>query len=126
ARKRISARPPAPRCEWSRGMIGPGRSSGSRPRVRMGRGRLLDVVSVNVGPLREVPWRGRTIRTGIFKEPAAGRLTVRSLGFDGDRQADPRVHGGPGKAVYAYPDEHYGPWRGELPGMDLPPGMFGE
>ncbi|MEY2538204.1 MAG: hypothetical protein QOG67_1944 [Verrucomicrobiota bacterium] len=51
---------------------------------------------------------------------------MRSLNLAGDRQADLTVHGGIDKAVYAYPSEHYSYWGGELPGMDLPWGMFGE
>ena len=51
---------------------------------------------------------------------------LRTLNLDGDKQADLSVHGGVYKAVYAYPSEHYDYWRGELPGVDLPPGMFGE
>ena len=51
---------------------------------------------------------------------------LRTLNLDGDRQADLSVHGGPTKAVYAYPAEHYDFWRKELPEMELPFGMFGE
>jgi MOSC domain-containing protein YiiM len=51
---------------------------------------------------------------------------VRTLNLDGDRQADLTVHGGPEKAVYVYPSEHYAFWKRELPEMDLPWGMFGE
>ena len=51
---------------------------------------------------------------------------VRQLNLDGDRQADLTVHGGPYKAVYAYPSEHYPFWRQELPDIDLPFGKFGE
>ena len=51
---------------------------------------------------------------------------MRTLNLDGDQQADLTVHGGISKAVYAYPSEHYGYWRTELPGMELPWGMFGE
>jgi MOSC domain-containing protein YiiM len=53
-------------------------------------------------------------------------VRVRTLNLDGDRQADLSVHGGPDKAVYIYPAEHYPYWRGELPGLELPWGMFGE
>ena len=80
----------------------------------------MDIVSISVGLPREVSWKGKTIRTGIFKEPVTGRVSLRALNLDGDRQADLKVHGGPSKAVYAYPSEHYEPWRRELPGMDLP------
>jgi MOSC domain-containing protein YiiM len=87
---------------------------------------MMKLVSVNVGLPRELEWRGRPVTTGIFKSPVAGRVRVRTLNLDGDRQADLSVHGGPDKAVYAYPAEHYEFWRQELPGVDLPPGSFGE
>ncbi len=86
----------------------------------------MKVLSVNVGLPRTVEWKGRTVTTGIFKEPVDGRVAVRYLNLEGDRQADLSVHGGPDKAVYAYPAEHYAYWRRELPGMNLPLGMFGE
>jgi MOSC domain-containing protein YiiM len=66
------------------------------------------------------------VSTGIFKDPIAGRVMLRKLNLDGDRQADLTVHGGPEKAVYAYPGEHYPFWKRELPDMDLPWGVFGE
>jgi MOSC domain-containing protein YiiM len=73
-----------------------------------------------------VTYAGETINTGIFKQPIAGPVQLRTLNLDGDRQADLSVHGGPYKAVYAYPSEHYPFWREELPGVDLPWGAFGE
>ena len=69
---------------------------------------------------------GDPVSTGIFKQPVAGRVALRTLNLDGDRQADLSVHGGPSKAVYAYPSEHYDYWKRELPDMELPWGMFGE
>jgi MOSC domain-containing protein YiiM len=66
------------------------------------------------------------VQTGIFKTPTHGRVRVRTLNLEGDRQADLSVHGGPDKAIYAYPSEHYDYWRGEFPNMQLPWGMFGE
>ena len=86
----------------------------------------MRLVSVNVGLPREVTHKGKTITTGIFKEPARGRVALRTLNLEGDKQADVSVHGGPSKAVYAYPIEHYEYWRAELPDVHLPPGMFGE
>jgi len=86
----------------------------------------MKVVSVNVGRPREVMWKGKRVTTGIFKEPVSGRVMMRSLNLDGDRQADLSVHGGSSKAVYAYPVEHYEYWRKELPEMKLPWGKFGE
>jgi MOSC domain-containing protein YiiM len=66
------------------------------------------------------------VSTGIFKEPVSGRVMMRTLNLDGDRQADLSVHGGKDKAVYCYPSEHYEFWKRELPEMKLPWGMFGE
>src|SRR5918992_4938477 len=86
----------------------------------------MRIISLNVGRPRLVVWDGRTVSTGIFKTPVEGRRMLRALNLDGDRQADLTVHGGPTKAAYAYPSEHYDFWRGELPGMELPWGMFGE
>src|SRR3954454_18207862 len=86
----------------------------------------MNIISVSVGLVREVPWKGKSIRTGIYKEPVDGRVMARTLNLDGDRQADLTVHGGSSKAVYAYPGEHYEFWRREFPEMELPYGMFGE
>jgi MOSC domain-containing protein YiiM len=86
----------------------------------------VKVVSVNVGRPRRVDWRGRKVRSAIWKEPVAGPIRVTRLGLEGDKQSDLRVHGGPDKAVYAYPSEHYAHWARELPGAELPWGAFGE
>ena len=86
----------------------------------------MKLLSVNVARPRLVVWRGEPVSTGIFKEPVAGRVMLRALNLDGDRQADLTVHGGRHKAAYVYPSEHYAFWREELPGTELPWGMFGE
>ncbi len=87
---------------------------------------MAKLISVNVGVPREVAKRGKTVTTSIFKEPVEGRVMLRRLNLDGDRQSDLTVHGGANKAVYAYAAEHYDYWRKELPHMNLPWGMFGE
>jgi MOSC domain-containing protein YiiM len=86
----------------------------------------MKLISVNVGLPRVVRSNGDSVTTGIFKEPLAGRVMLRTLNLDGDRQADLSVHGGPSKPVYVYPAEHYDYWKRELPEMELPWGMFGE
>ena len=86
----------------------------------------MKLVSVNVGLPREVKVRGGMVTTGIYKDPVAGRVALRKLNLDGDGQADLSVHGGPDKAVYCYPLIHYDYWKGELPGRELPWGVFGE
>ncbi|WP_026073137.1 MOSC domain-containing protein [Nodosilinea nodulosa] len=86
----------------------------------------MRLTSVNVGLPRDVIWKGKTIKTGIFKDPISARVMVRSLNLDGDGQADLTVHGGADKAIYVYPFEHYDYWRSELPDTELTPGIFGE
>jgi MOSC domain-containing protein YiiM len=83
--------------------------------------------SVNVGmpaPLRGTG--GAEVASGIVKAPVAGRVRVGHTNLDGDGQADLTVHGGPDKAVYAYPAEHYPAWARDLGRDDLRPGHFGE
>jgi len=82
------------------------------------------LISVNVGLPREVEWRGRTVRTAIFKNPVRGAVRVRHLNLEGDGQADPTVHGGTYKAVYLYPSEHYAYWRTRIGEQAW--GAFGE
>lgn len=86
----------------------------------------MRLVSVNTGIPREVTWHGTSVTTGIFKQPVNGRVALGKLNLDRDRQADLSVHGGEYKAVYCYPVAHYNYWKGELPGRDLPVGIFGE
>lgn len=86
---------------------------------------VAEVTSVNVGEVRTVDWAGRQVQTGIWKAPTTGRVPVEGVNLRGDDQADRRVHGGPDMAVYAYADEDYEWWSGQL-GEDLGPGTFGE
>ena len=86
----------------------------------------MKLLSVNCGLPREVAWNGTMVTTSIYKEPVQGRIALRTLNLDGDRQSDLRVHGGKHKAVYFYSIEHYDYWKTELPGTTLPFGAFGE
>src|SRR5437867_4413602 len=86
----------------------------------------MKLLSINVGLPREIDWRGRMVQTSIVKAPVLNRVRVAKLNLKGDQQSDLSVHGGIDKAVYAYPSEHFGFWRKELPGLDIPWGMFGE
>jgi len=86
----------------------------------------MKIISLNVGKPELLIVNDQPVSTGIFKEPIAERVKLRTLNLDGDRQADLTVHGGPYKAVYVYPSEHYLFWKHELPEMELPWGVFGE
>ena len=86
----------------------------------------MKVLSVNVGLPREVQSGRSRVLTSIFKLPVDGRVAVVGNNLAGDQQSDLSVHGGPDKAIYAYPSEHYGFWRDQLPDRQLTWGVFGE
>jgi len=86
----------------------------------------MKIVSVNCGLPREVVWQGMDVTTSIYKDPVSGRIPLRTLNLDGDRQSDLSVHGGKDKAVYCYPLEHYSYWKGKMPAVPFPLGAFGE
>jgi MOSC domain-containing protein YiiM len=86
----------------------------------------MKLISLNISRPQLIVYNGETISTGIFKKPVSSAVMLRTLNLDGDRQADLSVHGGPYKAVYGYPSEHYKYWQKELLKNDLPWGAFGE
>ena len=88
---------------------------------------MPSVLSVNVAVPGTLRARGREVPTGIFKEPAAGRVSLQRLGLSGDVQVDKRYHGGPVQALYAYSSEHAAYWAETVPRSGgYPPGFFGE
>lgn len=87
---------------------------------------MARLLSVNVGLPRDIEWRGRTVRTGIWKEPVGGRRRVTRLNVDGDGQGDLGGHGGEQRAVFVYQTDSYRYWEGRLGRGDLVPGQFGE
>ncbi len=86
----------------------------------------MKLLSVNVSLPKEVPYKGKTVRTGIFKEAAQGRVKLGGLNLDGDGQADLVGHGGIYKAVHVYSIENYDYWKRELGRDDFSYGQFGE
>ena len=86
----------------------------------------LKLLSINSSKPISVPHNGKTVLTGIFKQPVDGPIFVGRLNLQGDQQADLESHGGICKAIYAYPMEHYRHWERELDRSDLPFGQFGE
>jgi MOSC domain-containing protein YiiM len=86
----------------------------------------MKLLSVNVSPPVEVMHRGKTVTTGIFKEPVNHRVMLRTMNLDGDGQADLIAHGGIYKAAYVYSIENYDYWKRELGRTDFAVGQFGE
>ncbi len=86
----------------------------------------MKLIAISVGVPRDVLWKGETDTTSIIKSPVDGPVALRRHNLEGDQQADLSVHGGPTKAVYVYPSEHYEFWKRELPDADLSWGSFGE
>src|SRR5689334_3154271 len=87
---------------------------------------MTRLLSVNVGPPRDIAWRGKTVHTAIWKEPVKGRRMVRRLNIDGDGQGDLRGHGGEQRAVFVYQIDSYRYWQGRLGRSDFIYGQFGE
>src|SRR5262249_14430261 len=96
---------------------------GGFPRRRSDMARLL---SVNVGLPRDIAWKGRTVPTGIWKDPVQGRCRVGRLNLDGDGQGDLAGHGGEQRAVFVYQIESYRHWQEQLKRNDFVHGQFGE
>jgi MOSC domain-containing protein YiiM len=87
---------------------------------------MARLLSVNVGLARDVSWRGRTVHTGIWKEPILGRRMARRLNIDGDGQGDLVGHGGEHRAVLVYQIESYRYWQDQLGRTEFTLGEFGE
>ncbi len=87
---------------------------------------MARLLSVNVGLPRDIVWKGRTVRTGIWKNPVPGRCRVGRLNLDGDGQGDVAGHGGEQRAVFVYQIESYRYWQEQLKRTDFVHGQFGE
>jgi ferredoxin-NADP reductase/MOSC domain-containing protein YiiM len=84
------------------------------------------LLSVNVGLPKDVTWQGRTVHTGVWKDPVTGPRMVRRLNIDGDGQGDLAGHGGEQRAVFVYQIESYQYWQKQLSRDDFSYGQFGE
>jgi MOSC domain-containing protein YiiM len=87
---------------------------------------MARLLSVNVGLPRDIAWKGRTVHTGIWKDPVGGRCRVRRLNLDGDGQGDLAGHGGEQRAVFVYQIDSYRYWEAQLKRADFVHGQFGE
>src|SRR4051795_3715173 len=95
-------------------------------RRETGNGRAGTLLSVSVGLPKDVPWHGKTVFTGVFKDPVSGPRRVRKLNVDGDGQGDIAGHGGEQRAVFVYQIDSYRYWERELGRDDFVYGQFGE
>jgi ferredoxin-NADP reductase/MOSC domain-containing protein YiiM len=87
---------------------------------------MARLLSVNVGLPRDIQWRGRTVHTGIWKDPVPGRCRVGLLNLEGDGQGDLAGHGGKHRAVFVYQIDSYRYWQQQLGRTDFVHGQFGE
>lgn len=87
---------------------------------------MATLMAVNVGMPHDVPWHGKTVHTGVYKQTVTGPRMVRRLNIDGDGQGDLDGHGGEQRAVLVYQADSYRFWAEELGREDLEPGQFGE
>jgi ferredoxin-NADP reductase/MOSC domain-containing protein YiiM/ferredoxin len=88
--------------------------------------RVGTLLSVNVGMPKNVPWQGKTVFTGVFKDPVTGPCSVRKLNLEGDGQGDLAGHGGEERAVFVYQIDSYRHWEREFGRTDFVYGQFGE
>jgi len=87
---------------------------------------MARLLSVNVGFPRDIVWKGRTVHTGVWKSPVAGRCRVGRMNLEGDGQGDLAGHGGEHRAVFVYQIESYRYWQEQLKRSDFVYGQFGE
>src|SRR5262250_1155293 len=87
---------------------------------------MARLTSLNVGLPRDIEWKGRTVHTGIWKDPVPGRRRVGRLNLRGDGQGDLAGHGGEQRAVFVYQIESYRYWQERLKRTDFVHGQFGE
>ena len=87
---------------------------------------MARLLSLNVGLPRDIAWQGRTVHTGVWKEPVQGRRMARRLNIHGDGQGDLAGHGGEHRAVFVYQIDSYRYWQKQLGRTDFTYGQFGE
>ena len=86
----------------------------------------MKVISVNRGEARSVAWRGKQVKTGIFKYPVDSPIFLGKEDVVDDAVVDRKHHGGVDKAFYAYSEDYYPFWKEQFPDSDWSLGMFGE
>ena len=86
----------------------------------------MKIISTNIGEPKTISWKGKNIKTGIYKYPVDTSIFLDKEDVKGDHVIDRRYHGGLDKACYLYTAEHYPFWKEKYPDLDWNYGMFGE
>ncbi len=86
----------------------------------------MQIISTNIGEPKVISWKGKEVKTGIFKYPVNHPLFLGTEDVDNDHVVDRRYHGGIDKACYLYSADHYKYWQKLYPGLEMPYGIFGE
>lgn len=86
----------------------------------------MRIISVNIGEPRIIIWRGKEVKTGIYKYPVSKPIVLETEDVKNDHVIDRRVHGGADKACYAYSFDHFSFWKNLYPNVDFHYGIFGE
>lgn len=86
----------------------------------------MKVISTNISEIREIPYRGKKVKTGIYKYPVLEGIYLEREDVKDDNVVDRRYHGGVDKACYLYGVQPYPFWKGIYPDLEWNYGMFGE
>jgi MOSC domain-containing protein YiiM len=86
----------------------------------------MQIISTNIGEPKVISWKGKEVKTGIFKYPVNHPVFLGTEDVDNDHVIDRRYHGGIDKACYLYSANHYKYWQKLYPGLEMPYGIFGE
>lgn len=84
------------------------------------------ITQLRIGRPQVLP--GHRMLSAYRRQPVSGPVAVHERGLEGDQVGNTRVHGGPEKAVYAYPLSGYAAWIAEFPDLadKFGPGAMGE
>ena len=86
----------------------------------------MKIISVNIGEPATIQWRGKNVKTGIYKYPVNEPIFLETEDVKNDHVIDRRYHGGTEKACYSYSADHYSYWKKLYPNVDFHYGIFGE
>ncbi len=86
----------------------------------------MRVIATNIGKVTEIEYRGKKVKTGIYKYPVQDGIFLGPEDVENDDVVDRRFHGGVDKACYLYSADFYDYWKPLYPDLNWTYGMFGE